>query len=319
MGSRRDLKELGQHLLEVALLLTAAVSLVTVFNEWHRLIALFAHFRLQYFVVAVLLTAAFLWLRWPRYIVLGVATIALNGWYVIPWYLPVERAAASGPAVRLLNANVLATNGNPARLRKLIEAAEPDIILMQEVTPAWAESLRGLKTRYPYEVIEARDDPFGIALLSKLPIDMSAVNHSSPRDYPEIVASVAVGGRRLQIIGLHAANPISDNGYGDRNLQLAALADLAGRTPRPLIVAGDLNISMWAHPYGRLLDEGRLRNAREGFGVEPTWPVFFPPAMIPIDHFLVSEDIEVTGFTTGSRIGSDHLPILVEIRLGGER
>jgi endonuclease/exonuclease/phosphatase (EEP) superfamily protein YafD len=311
-----DWRQIVQGLLQVGLLLTALFSFATTVDHWHRLLELFSHFRLQYLGAAVLLTLAFLWLRWAGYVALGVATIALNVWYVLPWYLPIERSAANESDIRLLNANVLATNGHFEKLKKLVHDIDPDIILMQEVTPAWLQSLEGLKAQYPYRAADARDDAFGIALLSKLPLEATAVRQSEPRGYPEIIATVVVGKKRLHIIGAHPANPVGNGGYGARNVQLDGIGQLAARLPRPLVVAGDLNVSLWSHHYRRLLGDSGLRNAREGYGAEPTWPVFFAPAMIPIDHFLVSEDIEVTSYRSGPDIGSDHLPIAVTLKIG---
>jgi endonuclease/exonuclease/phosphatase (EEP) superfamily protein YafD len=37
--------------------------------------------------------------------------------------------------------------------------------------------------------------------------------------------------------------------------------------------------------------------------------------MIPIDHCLVSEDIRVINASTAEGIGSDHLPLIVELEL----
>jgi endonuclease/exonuclease/phosphatase (EEP) superfamily protein YafD len=39
--------------------------------------------------------------------------------------------------------------------------------------------------------------------------------------------------------------------------------------------------------------------------------------MIPIDHCLVSPQIRVTGMRTGRAIGSDHLPIIVDMMVPG--
>ena len=72
---------------------------------------------------------------------------------------------------------------------------------------------------------------------------------------------------------------------------------------------------MWAYHYQRLIAATGLENARAGFGVKPTWPLFMPFAMIPIDHCLVSDGVTVTAFDTGPAIGSDHLPVLVSLAL----
>jgi endonuclease/exonuclease/phosphatase family metal-dependent hydrolase len=37
--------------------------------------------------------------------------------------------------------------------------------------------------------------------------------------------------------------------------------------------------------------------------------------MIPIDHCLVSPDIDVLRMRTGRNIGSDHLPIIVDMTI----
>ena len=146
---------------------------------------------------------------------------------------------------------------------------------------------------------------------------LKSVSHfdSPPFGYPTIVASLAIDGQVLHFIGTHPMIPVRGTFYDARNEQLAGVARLLGKQAEPKILVGDLNLSQWDVNYKHLEQQGGVRNARKGFGILPTWPVFMPFAMIPIDHVLVSETISVTGFYSGPRIGSDHLPLVVTFTL----
>ena len=52
-----------------------------------------------------------------------------------------------------------------------------------------------------------------------------------------------------------------------------------------------------------------------GQGVQATWPTWFWPGMIPIDHCFVGAGVVVTGRRVGADIGSDHLPVHLSIAL----
>jgi endonuclease/exonuclease/phosphatase (EEP) superfamily protein YafD len=100
-----------------------------------------------------------------------------------------------------------------------------------------------------------------------------------------------------------------------RNAQLQEAAMTMRQLPEPKILIGDLNTTVWSPYFSQLVEESGLRDARKGFGVVPTWPTDFPtPLMrIPIDHCLVSRDIRVVNIGAGPRVGSDHLPLIVDL------
>ena len=77
---------------------------------------------------------------------------------------------------------------------------------------------------------------------------------------------------------------------------------------------GDLNITMWSPNYQEFVDRAELKNTRQGHGILPSWPTQFPVLSIPIDHVLVSSEIQVRDTRIGRNVGSDHLPIIVDLR-----
>ena len=301
-------------LLQAAAVVTVAFSVGTLLPIDHFAIQLFTHFRLQYLVVSLGLLLLFIYLRSPWLTGAIAAGVVLNAVLVLPWYVG-EDETSGGVELKLLHANVLSSNTEYDRLIRLLDTEAPDLVMLQEVSPDWLVALDELRADYPYSYAEAREGNFGIALFSRVPLRSVSHFDSPPFGYPTIVASLDIDGQVLHFIGTHPMIPVSGTFYDARNEQLAGVARLLGKQAEPKILVGDLNLSQWDINYKRLEQQGGVRNARKGFGILPTWPVFMPFAMIPIDHVLVSETISVTGFYSGPRIGSDHLPLVVTFTL----
>lgn len=301
-------------LLQAAAVVTVAFSVGTLLPIDHFAIQLFTHFRLQYVVVSLSLLLLFKYLRSPWLIGALAASLVLNAIVVLPWYVG-EDETSGGVELKLLHANVLSSNTEYDRLISLLDTEAPDLVMLQEVSPDWLVALDELRADYPYSYAEAREGNFGIALFSRVPLKSVSHFDSPPFGYPTIVASLDIDGQVLHFIGTHPMIPVRGTFYDARNEQLAGVARLLGKQAEPKILVGDLNLSQWDVNYKHLEQQGGVRNARKGFGILPTWPVFMPFAMIPIDHVLVSETISVTGFYSGPRIGSDHLPLIVTFSL----
>jgi len=301
-------------LLQAAAVITVAFSVGTLLPIDHFAIQLFTHFRLQYVVVSLSLLLLFKYLRSPWLIGALAASLVLNASLVLPWYVG-EDETSGGVELKLLHANVLSSNTEYDRLISLLDTEAPDLVMLQEVSPDWLVALDELRADYPYSYAEAREGNFGIALFSRVPLKSVSHFDSPPFGYPTIVASLDIDGQVLHFIGTHPMIPVRGTFYDARNEQLAGVARLLGKQAEPKILVGDLNLSQWDVNYKHLEQQGGVRNARKGFGILPTWPVFMPFAMIPIDHVLVSETISVTDFYSGPRIGSDHLPLIVTFSL----
>ena len=301
-------------LLQAAAVVTAVFSLLTLLPVDHSSIQLFTHFRLQYLGVSLLLLVFFLWMRSPWFAGMLLVAATASAALVLPAYFN-KPQVGDGISLTLLHANVLSSNSEFSRLTTLVTEIQPDIIVLQEISLAWESELRHLRTAYPHGLVEARNGNFGIALLSRLPLRSVSHFDSAPLGYPTIIASVEVGDDVLNVIATHPMIPVNSSFYAARNEQMADIAGLLGNLPGPKMLVGDLNLSQWDINYPGLEEQAGVRSARQGFGIIPTWPTFMPFAMIPIDHVLVSDSISIKNIYSGPRIGSDHLPLIVTMKL----
>jgi endonuclease/exonuclease/phosphatase (EEP) superfamily protein YafD len=311
-GKRSSVSIIG--LSQAAAVLTIIFSLLAGLDIRQHDIELLSHFRLQYLVVSIFLLAVFGFLRHYIYVGLLAAAAIFNATFVLPWYFA-EPATTAGEPLKLLHANVHSSNTEYQRLIDLVAAESPDMIFLQEVTPGWVMGTVSLLEDYPYTYADPRPDNFGIAAFSRIPFDSIRHIDSPPFGYPTILATITVNAGQLTIISSHPTIPLGRPLHDARNEQLRSLVGLVGLVDGEAVLLGDFNSSVWDAHLRDLETSTGLRNVREGFGTLPSWPTFFPFAMIPIDHALVSQGISVTNVATGPGIGSDHLPLIVTLSL----
>ncbi len=301
-------------LLKAAAALTVLFSVLTGFDIPHHSVQLFSHFRLQYLVASILLIVVFIFLR--NYVFVGALTIvaAFNTSLVLPWYIA-DVDDVSGAPIKIIHANVHSSNTEYDRLINFVRTENPDIFFLQEVSAAWVTGTSVLQSEYPYSYTEPRSGNFGIAVFSKIPFDSIAHVDSPPFDYPTIVATATFNTERITLISSHPTIPLGRVLFAARNEQLISITELVEQASGEVVLIGDFNASIWDAHLRQLEQQTGLNNVRRGFGVVATWPTFFPIAMIPIDHALVSAGISVLDVRAGEGIGSDHLPLIVTISL----
>lgn len=301
-------------LLQAATVLTVLFSFVTGFDLPHRNIELFSHFRLQYFVVSLLLLIVFAVLRSPLYSAALLATTVFNASFILPWYLG-DVPRTTGAELKLLHLNVHSTNTDYQRVVAFIDKEQPDVVFLQEVTDEWLLGTRELLKQYPFSYSEPRIGNFGIALFSKIPFDSVQHVDSPPLGYPTIIATLTVDDETITLISSHPTIPLGKRLYDARNEHLASLAGLVDAAAGKVVLIGDFNASLWCTHYRQLETSTGLRNVRYGLGILPSWPTLMPFAKIPIDHALVSDGIGIKEARIGKGVGSDHLPLIATITL----
>jgi endonuclease/exonuclease/phosphatase (EEP) superfamily protein YafD len=278
-----------------------------------------SHFTVQYLIGSAACMLIFLFYREPGWAIGAAMIVAINSAALAPWYAGREKRAGGrdGRRLKLILANVNHRNTAHEKFIAFARKRAPDVLVVQEVTESWRESLQSLHSLYPFteELPKARGS--GMALYSRFPFKRLAISFPEGDARPSVLARMDVDGVSVSLLSIHPRTPILSDRYKLRNGTLAAAADCLRDLPGPKICVGDLNITPWSTYYRGFVERTKLVNVRKGFGILPSWPtfLFFKWLMLPLDHCLVSDDIRVADVKTGEASGSDHLPLIVELEL----
>jgi endonuclease/exonuclease/phosphatase (EEP) superfamily protein YafD len=299
-----------------------ALALITIFTLAARLwwaFDLFSHFRLQYVLAALALLVIALCARAYGSATVFAAVALVHGAAITDlWLGGAANAAPGGMPLRLVIANVEAQNRRPEKVTEFVRAADADLVLLVDAGGQyWRQALGQLRDLYPHHAQQAWRARTRVILFSRWPIVFEQVREA-PRSWrPYLVAKLAVEGRTLEVLGVHPSSPspIQAGKTRRRNHELDHIAEVVKDTDAAVILAGDFNTSPWSPHFRDLLAAAGLHNAAEGKGYIPTWPTWFWPARIPIDHVLLKGPITATTVRRGPAIGSDHFPIIADLRL----
>jgi endonuclease/exonuclease/phosphatase (EEP) superfamily protein YafD len=267
-----------------------------------------SHFRPQ-FAAGLLIAAPILLLakhRWSAGI-FGVAGAA-NALLLAPFLLPGPAQELTGVLkVGVLNLDLF--NDRADLVLRELARSDPDVVVFLEFTTEWSTALTEWRTGLPHGLEAPRENPFGIAVASRLPvlgIEEVQIVADAP---PAILARLELEGRPLELLAFHPFPPLRKNGTALRDRELQAAAGFIASRELPALVVGDLNASYWSYALRDFLSATQLRPAALGHGLHLTWPTDLPFLQVPIDHVLIPDELGVLEFDRGAYVGSDHYPV----------
>ncbi len=272
---------------------------------------LLQHFRVQYAVVGAIVVAAAALLRVRGYFDVAAIAALLHLWRIAPDLCGEPRPLPEGTALRVLVLNVHTESSSFDQVRQLIGDVQPDVIGLVEVDQRWLGALAPAVAGYPGRITRPRSDNFGVALFARQPLVGSIETLGG--DLPSVVAHVVIDGAPLDLVLTHPIPPLSAAALADQRQELDAVADRVRQLPGPVLVIGDLNATPWSTPFRNLVARSGLCDSRTGFGIAASFPATMPAVRIPIDHLLASCAVGIRDRRVERDVGSDHLPVVIDL------
>lgn len=223
---------------------------------------------------------------------------------------------AASPPLRVFFANVSERNTRYAEMLQEIASADPDVIVLVEYGWGWHRAFKNAPVMAPYVYGSGHLQSHigSVNLFSRRPLKSEIQNWVNGRAVQTV--DIELGEHTLRLIGLHGPRPINKPKYDYRGFW-QQLIPLLTVDPGPLVIVGDFNITQYSSVYTELTEQNR-QSAHEavGRGYAATWPngiYWLPP--IRIDHAFISPEVECLSVTEGNGVGSDHRPLIVDLRV----
>ncbi len=225
-----------------------------------------------------------------------------NGFRLMSWNIKYGRDDASGTV-------------NPQQLADAIRAADPDVVVLQEVSRGWtigggvdvAEYLaRDLGMTFHWG--PAADGQFGNLLLSRLPVTNVQTGQLPFGQGPMMRSylKATVGG--VDLLTTHLTHKKQNT--PTRLDQIESVL-----TQEPDVVAGDLNFwPTWSEPLA--FARGGMFSAQDAAGYPPVWTSPGAPATNRVDWIFGTPKVVFSQFEVLSKVtASDHLPLVTTVSL----
>jgi endonuclease/exonuclease/phosphatase (EEP) superfamily protein YafD len=289
------------------------IALAALSNSGHRWPDILAQFTVPALLATALLMVAAMLARLRIAAGVGALASALLIFAVGPQVSPAgPRPRTDTAIVRLYSANLYYRNDDVAAIRRSIEAADADIVVLIELGQGPAAQIDEILAGYPHRAASMRLDqtrgPSRSVIASRWPLTQWP-------DRPDGLHDVGVVVRTplgpLNVVGVHLTRPWPFQYQWGQISQTMALDKVVNGLTGPVIVAGDFNS----------VSTGRIgRQVKGDIGLHPapgypgTWPDDLPaPLGMTIDQVYASPDLAFVSRRLGRPSGSDHRPVVTEV------
>ncbi len=285
------------------------------FNNTVWFFKIFDFFRLQYALASISLALYSFFIEDYILLTLSVFLSILNLWRIRN-YIPRLKFTFFRSIKNkkdIMSVNTYLKNDEPHKLETIIDTADPDVLLLMEITDRLELTLKNIFARYPYQLKAPVRDGFCICLLSKNKMDNAQITHHGVGDSPLLQADINVNDKNYSFFSAHPKPAFNKKWDNERHYYFRAIEKIIANSKYSPIIMGDFNSVPWESHFNKFLERTNTKSTLIHNGYKITWPVYFIPMGVPMDHIIIGNDVNFSDLKVGPSCGSDHYPIGIDL------
>ncbi|GMQ29457.1 endonuclease/exonuclease/phosphatase family protein [Algoriphagus confluentis] len=224
--------------------------------------------------------------------------------------------------LHLIVGNVYQFNTDYSKTIQLIKKRNPDAVFLVETNQRWVDGLKRIEEDFPYRILLPKENTYGLAFYSKLPILREEINYLLDPEIPSLEVDLKLNsGQRITLYGIHPTPPVpgENSKSTERDAEILMIGKKSQANPNPSLVIGDLNDVAWSYTTSLFLKISQMADPRRGRGFYSTFHAKVPFFRWPLDHVFLSRHFGLSSLQVLPGMGSDHFPIEIKATLSPEK
>ncbi|WP_422377649.1 endonuclease/exonuclease/phosphatase family protein [Roseibium sp.] len=278
-------------------------------------------------------------MTWMLALAACIALAGLTGARTLANTKPAGPLAAGDQPLKIISINIEHLFLGDKVLQSFLEQEKPDIIVLQEVL-WWIQERRWERLGLPaggagrngFPDYLKVGDLGGLVVYSRFPIlkaEEQVIHGELPpganvyydADRELLSLTLDTGKAPLHLVVIHPDSPRTEARWLNKRRYFDAVDAVLDRLEEEngdnILAIGDWNSAPWSARFQETLTRNGLKTAYPD-GWPQTTRFFFDYRLhwilgAPVDQFAVSKDLQLVNVSLGPHIGSDHLPLIVEL------
>jgi len=326
------MKNIIRSLLYIPLVTVFLLFLLGFLNMFHPFLDSLSHFRVHLLVLLLILFTLIAFFHEKPIIGIYFVLILLGSGYLY-WILQPFKAEAIDENrvnhLKHVQFNLSFRNQHIEDVKAFLIENSVDVVTLQEVTTEHKKALQEMRreglsvefsTKYPYIGRKKGAYPYqqycdfqsvgGVAVLSKYPIDEE--KSICMQGEGLLSSAINIPHKTINLVSIHLYWPFP---Y-EQPKQVETICQIFEHVSTPLLIAGDFNAVAWSHSVKEIEKASKskvVNGLRWSIDLKKQLPLI-PAMQLSIDHVLVSSDFQVDEIRVGKNLGSDHLPLITDLR-----